>query len=615
VILSPCLGLACGSEPLPTVDAGFADAAVDAGPADSGVVDAGPLRVQLNLDFRGDGLGRVLSTPAGVDCNDDCITDFEPGTSLTLTASAADDVVFVGWTAPGCGVEPTCTVTLQQDLQISVKFSRFFTLTIEPLGDGLGVVDVEGGERCNGSCDIPVLSDTMVVLHAVAAAGVEFVGWSGVCNGPDPECRIGINGPKFVRPLFEVKTPQIDGGDAHFCGLLWPDTLRCWGRGDQGQLGGQSNESIGDDEPVRDQGTIPLGFDVMQVDVGGAHSCVLGRQGQVRCWGDNSEGQLGQDSVQSVGGAGQASPAQASDVDLGGPALQVAAGGQHTCALMQTGAVRCWGRGLEGQLGYGDRQRVSDGSGPSVRDAGEVDLGAPATFIAAGGQHTCAVLVGGELKCWGSNARGQLGYAFGGNAGDGTSGRARPSDLEALALGAPVSFAKLGPVNSCVRYDDRRIRCWGANDSGQLGDGDSQQVGGQGGLGIDTAIDVLLGINRVVNFTVGAEHACALLQDGSVRCWGSGQAGATGYESVMDESTPLGAVTLINGHRPTVLAAAGRSTCAATRFGSGRLDVAMLCWGSGQHGVLGTGDTANVGDRAGTTLFRSLRVDGLLSTG
>lgn len=591
---------ACGSDPEPPPDAGPADAGADAGIMDAMPVDAGPLTVTLQVDFEGDGLGRVVSTPAGLDCNEDCTVEFEPGLEVTLTATAAQGVVFVGWTGAGCDTSPSCTVTLDADLRLSAKFSRFFTLTVEPVGEGLGAVDVQDGARCVGSCDLPVLSDTLVIVHAVPAAGVEFVGWTGACSGPDPECRVGINGNKFLRPFFEVKVPQVAGGDGHFCALIRADTLRCWGRGAEGQLGWQSDENIGDDEAVRDQGALQTGVQVMQVDLGGAHTCVLGRSGEVRCWGDNAYGQLGQGSLQSVGGASDPAPADAPNVDLGGPAMQVAAGGAHTCALMMSGGVRCWGRGAEGQLGYGNAAQVGDGVGLSPAEAGDVPLGAPATFVAAGGQHSCAVLVGGQVKCWGSNAKGQLGYAFGGQAGDGTAGRAVPADLEALPLGAPVQALELAEGHSCVRYEDRRVRCFGDNSHGQLGDGDTQQVGGAGGLSLDTGIDVLLGQDRVVDLAVGASHACVSLQDGSVRCWGSGAQGATGSEAVRDESTPLLPVSLIAGHRAVALASARQTTCLATRFGQAVTDAAVLCWGSGQDGALASGSTTNVGDRPGT---------------
>ncbi len=591
---------ACGADPIPPVDAGIVDSGVDAGFPDATVPDAGPDRVTLTMDFEGDGMGRVGFAPAGLQCNDDCTFDFEPGTTLTLTATAATATAFAGWTAPGCGESTVCVVTLRENTRVGARFSRIYSLAIDPVGDGFGVIDVQADLRCIGSCDIPARSGSMFTLRAVAAAGVEFVGWAGACSGPDPVCRLGVNTDMMVRALFEVRRPQIDGGDGHFCAIIREDALRCWGQGDQGQLGWGNDDSLGDDERVDEQGNLQTGVEVIQIDVGGAHSCVLAKDGGIRCWGANTYGQLGQDHRRSVGGMGDILPADLTNIDLGGPALQVAAGGSHTCALMANGEVRCWGRGNQGQLGYGSVENVGDGVGLAPLQAGAVELGDRATYIAAGRSHTCAVLRGGDVKCWGSNSKGQLGYGFAGNAGDGTTGRALPSQLDVLALAAPVRSLRLSAEHSCARYEDRRVRCWGTNERGQLGDGDTRQVAGAMGIDLATGIDVLLGLDRVVDVTVGLQHTCASLQNGEIRCWGAGAAGATGYESVADEVSPLGAILLPTGHRPVRLTAAGRTTCIATRFGAGDRDVAVLCWGDGQHGGLANGATSNVGDRPDT---------------
>lgn len=588
---------ACGSDPAP-VDAGAPDASVDAGFADA-AVDAGPRSFTLRLDFAGLGAGRVTSAPAGLDCDEDCEASFLEGTQVILTATTAAPSVFVGWEGAECGASPSCPVTVDADTIVTARFDRTFTLTIEPAGDGLGVVDVEGGPRCFGECEVPVQSDRLVILHARPAAGVEFVGWSGECSGPDPECRVGINADKFVRPLFEVYRPQITGGAAHFCALTREGGVRCWGRGHLGQLGWPDFEAVGDDEAVRSLGNLPVGVEVVQIEAGDGHTCVLDDAGEVRCWGDNRRGQLGRGDQVAVGGAGNPTPAETFAVDLPEAALQVSAGGEHTCAVTVSGAVHCWGRGSEGQLGYGDRVDVGDGQGPSPRAAGAVDLGGPALSVAAGAQHTCAVLVGGDVKCWGSNSRGQLGYAFAGSAGDGTAGRATPAALEALPLGAPVQRLGLGPEFSCAHYEDRRVRCWGANDRGQLGDGSTQQVGGPDGVDLSTGVDVLLGLDLVVYLALGEQHACGSLQNGRVRCWGSGQDGATGQEGTADEGAPPEPI-LLNAGRPLGMAAAGNTTCVTTRTGNGTLDYGVTCWGDGAFGKLGNGATADVGDRPGS---------------
>jgi hypothetical protein len=592
VVFGVLLLVACGGSSPPPPDAGL-DAGADAGPGPDAEVDAGPGEVTLTVTVTGDGPGRVVSTPVGIDCNEACTATFAPGAVVTLAVTPGAGAVLGAWGGAGSACSgATCTLTLSADAQVSVALWRHYTLTVEATGDGLGVVTV-GEARCQGRCEVEVLSNTQLNLQALPGAGSDFGGWSGACSGPDPLCRVGVTGDLFVRPLFTARTPQLSGGEAHFCALLRPDSVRCWGRGSRGRLGRQSDEDLGDDEAVAAQGDLPLGFDVAQVSAGGAHTCVLSTAGKVRCWGANGDGQLGQGNTVDVGQAGGAAPADLPDVDLGPEAaVQVSAGGAHTCALMASGKLRCWGRGAEGQLGYGDTLGVGDGVGLDVSAAGEVDAGGEVRFVSAGGQHTCAVYAGGDVRCWGANDLGQAGYA---------AGSSSPAGLEPLPLGAPALQVHAGARHTCVRFEDGRVKCFGDNRRGQLGDGTTDQVGGPGGLPVETAITVGLDPDRAVEVAVGGAHGCATLTNGNVRCWGAGTSGATGYEATDDALAPLGPVALPTGGRhPVALAALDATTCLIQRFGAGVSDYALLCWGDGAHGTRASGDTAAAGDRPGT---------------
>ncbi len=139
--------------------------------------------------------------------------------------------------------------------------------------------------------------------------------------------------------------------------------------------------------------------------------------GAVRCWGIMKIGQLGykrdisDDLDFSIGG--DEDPASAGDVNVGGSVTQIAAGGSHNCAVLMGGAVRCWGRNDHGQLGYGhDRSSDDiDAGDMDVADAGDVEVGGIVRQIATGREHTCALLSTGNLRCWGANfSYGQLGY-------------------------------------------------------------------------------------------------------------------------------------------------------------------------------------------------------------
>ncbi|MDD9967644.1 MAG: hypothetical protein OXR73_15525, partial [Myxococcales bacterium] len=230
----------------------------------------------------------------------------------------------------------------------------------------------------------------------------------------------------------------------------------------------------GDATPVCDRGTL-------DVRLGQFHSCALSCDGMVRCWGDNSFGQLGLGDYDNRGDE----PGEMGDalpiVDLGhsGRAIELSLGSSHSCALLDDGSVKCWGENSAGQLGLGDR----DNRGGEPNHMGAmlpiVDLAASATAIAAGGEHTCAVLQGGSVKCWGANYDGELGQGHTETRG------AQPGELgQALAtvdlgVGAVAVDVVAGEDHSCALLDDSRVKCWGYNGNGRLGLGDTEDRGDQ----------------------------------------------------------------------------------------------------------------------------------------
>lgn len=205
----------------------------------------------------------------------------------------------------------------------------------------------------------------------------------------------------------------LSAGVDHNCAVLEDGKLRCWGRNDHGQLGYGNTENIGDNElpssiipvPLLPQG-IPNGTAVVDIVLGNTHSCVLYETGHVLCWGDNFYGQLGQGNTTTFGD--NETLATLFPIDLGGDAVAVALGKHHTCALLDDGDLKCWGRNLYGQLGRGDIQHIGDDEVPA--DVSPIDLGGQAISVTAGDYHTCAVVDGHQVVCWGFNDYGQLGY-------------------------------------------------------------------------------------------------------------------------------------------------------------------------------------------------------------
>ncbi|MDW8403002.1 lipase/acyltransferase domain-containing protein [Chloroflexus sp.] len=288
-----------------------------------------------------------------------------------------------------------------------------------------------------------------------------------------------------------------------------------------------------------------IGFE--QIAAGGEHTCGLTNTGLVYCWGLNWFGQLGDGT-----GTDRLTPVAVSGLS---GAVTITAGEYHTCAVLGDGTVRCWGDNGAGQLGDGttiDRLRPVAVSGLSG-----------AVAIAAGNAHTCAALNDGAVRCWGYNGDGQL--------GDGTTiDRLRPVAVSGLS---GVIYIAAGWSHTCAVLSNRTARCWGANEAGQLGDGTTT-----GRL----APVVVSGLSGAVAISAGSLHTCARLNDGTTRCWGSNWRSQLGDGTDEDHLTPV-VVTGLNG--AVALSAGGKHTCALLGDGT------AYCWGYNRYGQLGDGTT------------------------
>ena len=302
---------------------------------------------------------------------------------------------------------------------------------------------------------------------------------------------------------------QITAGEDHACALLASGPLRCWGDATFGQIGSGNTVRIGDDEAPATVSRVQTGGRVKQVTAGRFHTCVVLDKGAVRCWGDGSHGQLGYADTLRLGD--DEYPTAAGYVRVGAPVRQVAAGGRHTCALLESGDVRCWGAGAHGQLGYGNTHSIGDDEHPVA--AGNVRLGGKALEIAAGNAHTCALLDTGGVRCWGRGFYGQLGYANVRNIGDDE----HPSSMAPVRLEARAIAISAGRNHSCALLDGGRLRCWGSGFHGQLGYGNTAAVGNNDHPADHPAI---VFSEPLVKITAGGAHTCGLLASGKLRCWG-----------------------------------------------------------------------------------------------
>lgn len=323
-------------------------------------------------------------------------------------------------------------------------------------------------------------------------------------------------------------TPQISAANDEFsCALLADGTVRCWGRNGVGNLG--DGTMTGRLNPVEvlasgsTQGTDVLGG-VTQISAGSRHTCALLSDQTLRCWGRNVEGQLGDGTTTN-----RRNPVQV----LTG-VQQVSSGVEHTCALLTGGTVRCWGGNIDGRLGDGtttDRQSPVQVLASGFTQGTDVLGGV--TPISAGRHHTCALLSDQTVRCWGANGDG---ISTEGALGDGTAATSRSNPVKVLTSGTDQNANVLGGVtqvsaggsHSCALLSGGESWCWGANGSGQLGDGTTT----------DRRNPVRV-MDEVRQVSAGGNHTCALLTDDTIRCSGYNASGALGDGTTAHRSTPV----------------------------------------------------------------------------
>ena len=380
----------------------------------------------------------------------------------------------------------------------------------------------------------------------------------------------------------------------HTCALISGTGARCWGFGGDGRLGYGNVATIGDDESPGSAGPVDLGAGrtAIALALGAFHSCALLDDGRARCWGFGGDGRLGYGNVATIGD--DESPGSVGPVDLGAgrSAKAITAGSGHSCALLDDGTVRCWGFGGDGRLGYAKPNPIGDDETPGSVGPADLGAGRTARAISAGETHTCAVLDDGSVRCWGFASNGQLGYANNVTIGENeTPGSVGPVDL---GTGRTARAISAGNGHTCALLDDGTVRCWGFGGNGRLGYGNVATIGDSETPG--SVAPVNLGAGRTaVAISAGAAYTCAVLDDGTVRCWGSGADGRLGYgntNDIGDDETPgsAGPVNLGPGRTAVAISAGGRHTCALLDDGSVR------CWGGGALGPLGYCNESDIGD-------------------
>ena len=292
---------------------------------------------------------------------------------------------------------------------------------------------------------------------------------------------------------------EIAAAQDHTCATLSGGARRCWGRNGSAQLGTGGTEDRSNTRPVDAPGGDPLWSTLA---TGWFHTCGLTRDRQLACWGGNSRSA----SAEPLGVESVTRPKL---VDDARDWAAVAAGGFHSCALKSDGSIWCWGMNESGELGLGDAADRADPA--AIPMSGWTALG-------AGSFHTCAIRGDGELWCWGGGANGQLGV--GTRASDDSS---IPLRVEIGSLRASTQWRAIagGMSHSCGLQDDGSLWCWGRNDHGQLGVGDTENR-------FEPARVDVPGKDEWIRIGAGREHTCAIRSDRSLWCWGENANGQIG---------------------------------------------------------------------------------------
>ncbi len=450
---------------------------------------------------------------------------------------------------------------------------------------------------------VALLSDAVAVANGNVASCAAKKDGSVMCWGWNGWRQIGVGDksppnrlttPVPVAGIAQVKSLAF--GYDHVCAVWGAGRVSCWGSDVDGRLG--RGVRLMTAEPLKAVGLAG----VSALAMGTFNGCTV-TNGALTCWGANWDGQLTDDNAIAASGTPLAIPSLAANVK------SVACGNNHVCALLNDGTLKCVGAGYYGQLGQG---AASSAGMPQTFGAG------PAKLVSGGDDFTCALLQNGDVVCSGRNDNGRLGRpggdskspvkvqidgtptylsgatdlstgnvhacaiagnnvwcwgaSWGGQAGtwDGTS---TPTTID-LKSATPKAVTA-GGAHSCALLGDGSVRCWGNNDDGQItGSGDGP-----------TPHTVPLAKTAKV-VSAGRAHTCAILDDGTVWCWGAGRLGQLGNGATLSSPAPVQVKGLTNA---TLLSAHDDTTCASLQDGT------VWCWGENPIGELADGSTFTSG--------------------
>jgi hypothetical protein len=326
----------------------------------------------------------------------------------------------------------------------------------------------------------------------------------------------------------------LSTGSGHSCGINTLGVLKCWGQNTQGQLGdGTKNDS---NTPIDIDSTTSYA----SISAGVTHTCGITTSQTLKCWGNNTKGQLGDGTT-----IARSTPTV---IDGSTSYATAIAGNQTTCGITTTGVLKCWGNNSNGQIGdYTTTNKLL----PTI-----IDFGTLYSLVSPGNLFTCGITTGGVAKCWGDNSSGQL--------GDGTTTeRHRPNYVNDSDTYSTVSTGK--GHSTCGVTSAGTLKCWGQNTQGQLGD--STTTGRKAPTTINPPNTLYASVAE------GSDYACAITTSGALNCWGNydhSQINSSSSPVAVDASNPYNYIT-----------GGGSHICGITQAGI------YTCWGLNTYGQLG----------------------------
>lgn len=364
-------------------------------------------------------------------------------------------------------------------------------------------------------------------------------------------------------------------GYKHSCFILSDKTVSCWGSNQYGQLGhGKKTQAEVEDEIlnsdkfpteeekeeliknlysskptiVRDSNKIAI-TGAIKISASENHTCALLEGGNVKCWGWNSYGQLGNAELNTQNKQASSTAVDVNEADLQGiKAISISVGNQYSCALLEAGDIECWGKRPNG---------FSTSNLSAITDKEPIQL-------AAASAHACVVTEDNQVQCWGDSDNGKLGHT---------------ENTEQVVTGIDNALLVSSKGNhSCALLDNGRVRCWGSNLRGQVGNGD----GGSVTSTVNIPTKNVINLSQVISLSSGDNHNCAVTQLGQVKCWGNndnGQLGFTSTGSYKQQFSPRVAASGIS----TAIEVSVSQNHSCARLNNDDI----YCWGQNDLGQLG----------------------------